>query len=134
MYRTSRTLRFGDCDPSGIAYFPAYLDLLVGVVEDFFATVAVSWPELIGRRRIGTPTARLEVDFIAPGRHGDVLDFTLAVRSVGRSSLELAATVQIADTTVWKARQVLVATSLDTHRSQPWPDEIRAAFERHLEV
>ncbi|MGH6805572.1 MAG: acyl-CoA thioesterase, partial [Ensifer adhaerens] len=31
MYRTKRPLRFGDCDPSGIAYFPSYLNILVGV-------------------------------------------------------------------------------------------------------
>jgi hypothetical protein len=28
-----RELRFGDCDPSGIAYFPSYLNILNGVVE-----------------------------------------------------------------------------------------------------
>ena len=38
-FRTQRPLRFGDCDPSGIAYFPAYFNLLVGVVEEFFASI-----------------------------------------------------------------------------------------------
>jgi 4-hydroxybenzoyl-CoA thioesterase len=35
--QTRRPLRFGDCDPSGIAYFPSYLDMLAGVLEELFA-------------------------------------------------------------------------------------------------
>lgn len=133
-FHTSRPLRFGDCDPSGIAYFPAYFDILVGVVEEFFESLGAAWPELIAGRRIGCPTARLEVDFRAPTVHGDRLDFALAVRSVGRSSLELATEVRVGDRLVWKARQVIVATSLDTHRSCAWPDDVRTALTRHLEV
>jgi 4-hydroxybenzoyl-CoA thioesterase len=33
-FETTRVLRFGDCDPAGIAYYPRYFDLLNGVVED----------------------------------------------------------------------------------------------------
>ncbi len=133
-FRTTRPLRFGDCDPSGIAYFPAYFDLLVGVVEEFFASLGAAWPTLIGERRIGTPTAKLEVGFVAPGFHGDRLDFTLRVTSVGRSSLDLATEVKAGERLLWQARQVLVATSLDTHRSRAWPDDIRAALTQHLET
>lgn len=35
-FESVRKLRFGQCDPSGIAYFPAYLDILVGITEDLF--------------------------------------------------------------------------------------------------
>ena len=42
-FRTSRPLRFGDCDPSGIAYFPSYLNILVGVLEEFFAEIGAPW-------------------------------------------------------------------------------------------
>ena len=133
-FRTARTLRFGDCDPSGIAYFPAYLDLLVGVTEEFFAALGSPWPTLVGERRIGTPTAKLEVGFRAPGFHGDRLDFTLRPTSLGRSSLELTVEVHAGDRLLWTARQVLVATSLETHRPCAWPDDVRAALTRHLEV
>jgi 4-hydroxybenzoyl-CoA thioesterase len=133
-FQTARTLRFGDCDPSGIAYFPAYFDILVGVVEEFFASLGAPWPTLIGKRRIGTPTAKLDVTFTAPAFHGDRLDFTVMVGAVGRSSLELATAVEVAGRRVWSARQVLVATSLETHRSCAWPDQIRSALVDHLEV
>ena len=132
-FRISRPLRFGDCDPSGIAYFPSYLNMLVGVLEEFFASVGAAWPHLNTERRIGTPTVRLDLTFAHPGFHGDMLDFELSVRGVGRSSLDLEHRVSSAGTLLWGASHRVVATSLETHRSTAWPDDIRAALESHLE-
>jgi 4-hydroxybenzoyl-CoA thioesterase len=133
-FRTSRPLRFGDCDPSGIAYFPSYLNILVGVVEEFFETIGAPWKAMIGESRIGTPTVRLDLAFVSPGFHGDVLDFTIAVRRVGRSSLDLYHHVSTEGRVLWTASQTLVATSLDTHKSTPWPQPLRAALEQNLEI
>lgn len=131
---TSRPLRFGDCDPSGIAYFPSYLDILVGVLEEFFAASGAPWKHLIDERRIGTPTVRLDVTFVHPGFHGDMLDFEVRVRRVGRSSLDLEHKVFSAGYLLWSARHSVVATSLETHKSQAWPDDLRATLETHLET
>jgi 4-hydroxybenzoyl-CoA thioesterase len=133
-FQTTRPLRFGDCDPSGIAYFPSYLDILVGVVEEFFAPLSAPWKTLFGERRIGTPTVRLDLTFVQPGLHGDMLEFTTEVRRVGRSSLDLEHQVSVAGKLLWTARQSLVATSLETHKSQPWPEDLRAALTNHLET
>jgi 4-hydroxybenzoyl-CoA thioesterase len=65
--------------------------------------------------------------------HGAILDFTITVRSIGRSSLDLGHAITSEGHHLWSAEQRLVATSLDTHRSCPWPDELRAALSRHLE-
>ena len=35
-FTTDRTLHFGDCDISGTAYYPAYLNILNGVIEEFW--------------------------------------------------------------------------------------------------
>lgn len=127
-YRTTRPLRFGDCDPSGIAYFPSYLDILCGVVEEFFGTLGFPWPSLVGEQRIGTPTVRLDLTFEYPGFHGDAMEFCVAVRAIGRTSLDLSHTVSAGGRTLWRAEQRLVATSLETHRPTPWPDGIRNAL------
>ncbi len=132
-FTTTRQLRFGDCDPSGIAYFPAYFNHLVGVVEEFFGSVGAPWPELFHGQRIGTPTVKLDVTFGAPGFHGDQLDWTLRVMHVGNSSLTLSHVIHRGTTELWRATQVLVATSLETHRSHPWPDAVRAALTRHVD-
>jgi 4-hydroxybenzoyl-CoA thioesterase len=132
-YTTIRPLRFGDCDPSGIAYFPSYLNILVGVVEEFFASIGTPWHELVAKQRIGTPTLKLDILFSHPGFHGDQLEFTLRVMALGRTSLELEHQIHSRGRLLWSARQKLVATSLDTHKSCPWPDDLRAALQAHLE-
>jgi 4-hydroxybenzoyl-CoA thioesterase len=126
-------LRFGDCDPSGIAYFPSYLNILVGVLEDYFASLGFPWKTLIEERCIGMPTVRLDVTFTRPGFQGDELEFTIAVRGIGRSSLDLEHEVSAAGKVLWTARQRVVATDLGIHQSLAWPDDIRAALNHHLE-
>jgi 4-hydroxybenzoyl-CoA thioesterase len=129
-----RELRFGDCDPSGIAYFPSYLNILNGVVEEFWASIGFAWPELITIRKIGTPTVHLACDFARPSRFGDLLSFGLGISKVGGSSLHLAHVISGADGMRWRARQILAATSLVDHHAIPWPDDVRAALVAHLQA
>jgi 4-hydroxybenzoyl-CoA thioesterase len=132
-FTTTRPLRFGDCDPSGIAYFPSYLNILVGVLEDYFVALGFPWKTMMADRRIGVPTVRLDLTFSAPGFQGDELEFEIAVRRIGRSSLDLEHRVSANGGLLWSANHRVVATSLDTNQSLAWPDDIRAALENHLE-
>ncbi|MCQ2003250.1 acyl-CoA thioesterase [Rhizobium sp. NRK18] len=134
MFQTTRYLKFGDCDPSGIAYFPSYLDHLVGVLEEFFATAGVPWPTLIQERRIGVPTVKLDLTFSKPGFHGDRLDFAVRLKRIGTSSMDLEHEVSANGALLWRADHRIVATSHDTHRACPWPDDIRSAFMPYLET
>lgn len=127
-FEATRVLRFGDCDPAGIAYYPRYFDLLNGVVEDWWISMGVPWKTLFGARRIGLPTVHFEVDFRAPAFLEDELRFTLSIKRIGGKSVDLDHVIQRGATTLWQCAQTLVATSLDTHRSIPWPDDLRAAL------
>ena len=128
MFSFERELRFGDCDPSGIAYFPSYLNILNGVVEEFWAAIGFPWPGLITVRKIGTPTVHLTCDFSRPSMFGDVLTFKLRIGRVGGSSLHLQHVISGADGMRWRAGQILAAASLVDHHAIPWPDDIRAAL------
>ena len=132
-YTTSRRLNFGDCDPSGIAYFPSYLNILVGVYEEFFEKLGFPWPELINERKIGLPTVTLDLTFKNPGFHGDLMDFTVKVVRIGNSSIDLEHEIRAGDRLLWVAKQSLVVTSHETHKALPWPDDMRAALTQHLE-
>jgi 4-hydroxybenzoyl-CoA thioesterase len=127
-FEATRVLRFGDCDPAGIAYFPRYFDLLNGVVEDWWGVLGHPWRILFGRRLIGLPTVRFEVDFRAPAFLEDELRFSLSVRRIGRKSVDLDHFVRRDGNVLWQASQILVVTSLETHRSIAWPDDLRAAL------
>ena len=125
----TRVVRFADCDPAGIVFFPQYLVMLNTLVEQWFDEgLRIPFAQYIGTRRTGLPTVRLEVDFSAISRHGDTLTQELAVEELGRSSLVLRSEFRGGDELRLRARQVLVCTSLDSHRSQALPDDVRAAL------
>jgi 4-hydroxybenzoyl-CoA thioesterase len=128
-FETTRTVRFADCDPAGIVFFPQYLVMLNTLAEEWFDQgLRIPYAGLIGARRTGLPTVRLEVDFTAISRHGDVLRQRLSVAKLGRSSLTLAVEFLGGDGLRLRARQVLVCTSLDSHRPMALPDDVRAAL------
>ena len=129
---TDRELRFGDCDISGTAYFPSYLNLLNGVNEEFWAHLGYPWHEIIWKERWGTPTVHLTCDFSIPSLFGQTLTFELRVVKVGRSSVTLEHDISCGHEKRWTSKQVLAASDLDKHTSIPWPDDVRAKLESYL--
>ncbi|MBC7282345.1 thioesterase family protein [Hoeflea sp.] len=125
-FTTTRMLHFGDCDISGTAYYPSYLNLLNGVNEEFWSWIGFPWHEIIWKERWGTPTVHLTCDFSKPSFFGDTLTFELTVTKVGRSSMTVEHTVLCDGEKRWTSKQVLAASQLDEHTSIPWPDAVRA--------
>jgi 4-hydroxybenzoyl-CoA thioesterase len=132
-FETKRTLRFGDCDPAGIAYFPNYFHILNGVIEEWWTELGFPWRDLFTTRRIGLPTVQLDTQFLAPSFMADVLIFRLEITKLGSRSMTLRHTVSRDETLLWQATQVVVATSLDTHKSIVWPDDVLAALQSFQE-
>jgi 4-hydroxybenzoyl-CoA thioesterase len=128
-FQTQRTVRFADCDPAGIVFFPQYMVMLNTLVEEWFDDgLRIPYAGLIGERRTGLPTVRLEVDFTAVSRHGEVLTQRVGVARLGRSSLHVQHEFLGGSELRLRARQVLVCTSLLTHKPQPLPDDVRDAL------
>lgn len=129
-------IRFAHCDPAGIVFYPQVLVLFNALVEDWVSEgLGISYSALIGERRIGLPTVRLEVDFRAVSRMGETLGFALEVERLGGRSLTLALQVlgpagpDGAPVLRVGARQVLVSTDLDSHRAIALPADLRRAVE-----
>ena len=136
-FTATRTVRFADCDPAGIVFYPQYMVMLNTLVEQWFDEgLAIPYAQLIGERRMGLPMVRLEADFTAVSRHGERLMQSLAIEKLGRSSLSLKFEFHGGDKSCpelrLKARQVLVCTSLLTHKPQALPDDVRAALLPYL--
>jgi 4-hydroxybenzoyl-CoA thioesterase len=99
-------LRFSDCDPAGIAYYPRYLALCDGVIEQWTEeVVGISRLKLHFELEWGLPTVFLQADFTAPSRLGDQLDFTLGVAELGRSSIGLVMDVKASVASVSPTRR-----------------------------
>jgi 4-hydroxybenzoyl-CoA thioesterase len=131
-FRRPYRIRFSDCDPAGIVFYPQYFVMLNDLVEAWFDEgLGIPYKSVILERRIGLPSVRLEVDFSAVSRMGDDVELALAPERVGRASLTLAHTIAGKDGERRMAmRQVLVATSLETHRAIELPPDVRAAIAR----
>ena len=125
IFKTDRTLRFGDCDISGTAYFPAYLDILNGVNEEFWAHLGYPWHDIIWKDRWGTPTVHLSCDFSKPSFFGETLSFELGVLRAGRSSVTVRHRISCGPEIRWSSTQVLAASDLDKHISISWPYEVK---------
>ncbi len=102
--------------------------MLNGVVEDWWGTMGLPWKTLFGERRIGLPTVRFEARLPRAGAARRRSALHTRVKRIGNKSVDLEHTVHRGTTLLWQAAQVLVATSLDTHQSMAWPDDLRAAL------
>jgi 4-hydroxybenzoyl-CoA thioesterase len=132
-FRVERTIRFSDCDPAGIVFYPQYFVMFNGLMEDWVdGPLGIGFADLVARRRIGLPTVRLEADFAAVSRFGDAVVLSLEVERLGGKSITLALRCEAAGTGELRmaVRQVVVTTSLADHRAIAIPDDLRAAIER----
>ena len=125
-------IHFSECDPAGIVFFPQYFVLFNDLIEAWIdELLPEGYHGLIGARRVGMPTVHLDVDFKAVSKMGEDVRLTLDVERIGHKSLALARTCVGMDGEVrMAARQTVVTTSLDTHRSIAIPDDLRAAIGR----
>src|SRR3954469_11359392 len=134
-FNTRIAVRFGDCDPAGLVYYPTILHYLHIAMEEFFRErCGVEYHRLMADERIGFPTVNTQTDFFIPLVYGDEADIEVKVLKVGNSSLTLGYKVRRAsDATVCaSARNVHVAMDLDTRQSQPIPSKYRSRLEAEL--
>lgn len=131
VFERQELVRFGHCDPAGIVFYPRYFEMLNALIEDWFTQgLGVDYAQLLGPRRVGLPTVQLNAEFLRISRMGDVLRQTIAIEKLGRSSLTLRVVFEGADGPRARFAPVLVCTSLQTHKAQPFPDDLRAALAR----
>ena len=135
LFARERLIRFSDCDPAAIVFYPQYFIMFNGLVEDWFNEgLQVGYQRTLITRRIGLPTVRLEADFKAVSKMGDRVTLALNVERLGSRSLTLqAACTGLSDGVLRMGmRQVLVFTSLDTHQAIEIPDDIHAAISHSM--
>jgi 4-hydroxybenzoyl-CoA thioesterase len=109
--------------------------------------LGVDFSQLLGPRRVGLPTVHLATDFRRVSHMGDTLIQRIAITRLGRSSLGLTVHFEGEGDDEGRApessephpgprvvfQQVLVCTSLDTHRPQAFPEDLRAALQAALD-
>lgn len=128
IYRRSIPIEFNHCDPAGIVFYPRYFEMTNSVVENFFRE-ALDYPfARLMAEGMGVPTVRVEMEFRAPSRLGEVLEWTLQVRRIGRSSARLRIAAHGDGSLRLQGEITLVFASLQGG-AQPWPDPIGSRLE-----
>jgi len=135
-FTTRIKVRFGDCDPAGLVYYPALLHYCHAAMEEFFAArCGMSYAGLIAARRLGFPTVNVRAEFFSPLVYGDEAEVEVFVSRVGGSSavfeyrLRRASSIELCAS----ATLVQVAMNLDEKRAVPVPEDLRRAFEQSAE-
>lgn len=119
-------VRFSHCDPAGIVFYPQYFIMFNGLVEDWFNQgLGVNYARYITEHRLGFPIVKLECDFVAPSKIGEVITLGLRLERLGKSSMEIAVDCRYAQEERLRAKFVLVAMNLDRQRAQPLPEDLR---------
>jgi len=128
-------VRFDEVDYARVVYFPNLFDYCHRVFEDFFgAEVGVPYAQMLCRRGVGFPTVNARADFRSPFRFGDDCRVVMEALELGNSSIRTRYRLHAAASEIVSAELELVAVSISMDRFQPvdTPDDVRAAFARHL--
>lgn len=136
-FERMRDIRFSDCDPAGIVFYPQYFVMFNGLVEEWINDeLRIGYRRLLIDERVGLPTVRLEADFKAISRFGDRVRLSLEVERLGSRSLILnLRCLGLSDEDVrMSIRQVIVTTSLATHKAIDVPAELRTAIARFAKI
>ena len=133
VFRRTRVVRFGQCDPAGIVYYPRYTEIGHELLEEWFReALGVDFHTLHEVWGQGFPTAALELDFLRPSRYGETLDCALWVTHLGESSLRLVLEFRCAGEVRVRIRQRLVNVDYQTLRPGPMAPALRIQFARFL--
>ena len=132
-FARERLIRFSHCDPAGIVYFVNFVDMVGGVVEDWFRdAVGLPFQEMHLERRIGFPIVNTGCEFFKPAHLGDTLRLELAIAKLGRSSIDFEVRGSVGGEQKFRARHKVALVSLDTWRALPIPEDMRAKMEPYV--
>lgn len=130
-FSTLITVRFGDCDPAGLVYYPVLFHYCHAAMEEFFAArCGVAYERLMAEERVGFPTVNARAEFFAPLVYGDVAEVEVFVSRVGGRSATFEYRIRRASDRLLCASATLVQASmnLDSRRAVPVPEHLRRAF------
>lgn len=126
-------VRFADCDPAGIVFFPRFLEMVNDLTEDWFERgLQMPFSEFHLERGYGVPVVNTKVDFLKACRLGERLSLELGIESLGGSSVVLAIRGSVDGEERLRLRHKVVIVSLEARRAVAIPKELRERMERFL--
>ncbi len=128
-------VRFQHTDAAGIVFYPRFLEMLNGLVEDWFEE-ALHLPFKALHQTAGVPTVDLQVQFKKAARLGDLLTKKLWVITIGNSSVVYGFCFMNTNEICIQGQATLVFVKYTEDKSaifsQHWTAELKSGMELYL--
>ena len=134
-------VRWGDVDAAGIIFYGSYIRFFEIAETELFRAVGLPYGKVFEELNIWLPRVHLECDFHRAAQMDDLLEVSVYVARIGKSSLRLNFEVrkkteagQFEEKLVATAHFVLVSTDRANLKPLPVPDALRRALEPFNEM
>lgn len=131
LYTSEHRIRFSECDPAGIVFYPQYFVLFNDLLEQWVdSLLPEGFHGVIAQRKVGMPTVSLQADFRSISQMGDDVVLSIGVKKLGSRSIQLQLQCIGKDGILrMEVQQVIVTTSLVTHQAIEIPEDLRTAMQ-----
>lgn len=134
LYTSEHRIRFSECDPAGIVFYPQYFIMFNDLLEQWIdSMVPEGFSSVIAQKKVGMPTVNLQADFRSISKMGDDVVLSIGVKKIGSRSLQLRLQCVGKDGVLrMEVQQVIVTTSLVTHQAIEIPEFLRDPMQAYL--
>ena len=133
-------VRWGDVDAAGIIVEGSYIRFFEIAETELFRAVGLPYGKIFEELNIWLPRVHLECDFHRAAQMDDLLEVSVYVARIGKSSLRLNFEVrkrneagEIEEKLMATAHFVLVSTDREDLKPLPVPEDLRRALEPYLQ-
>lgn len=134
-------VRWGDVDAAGIIFYGSYIRFFEIAETELFRAIGLPYGKIFEELNIWLPRVHLECDFHRAAQMDDLLEVSVYVARIGKSSLRLNFEVrkrneagEIEEKRMATAHFVLVSTDRENLKPLPVPDLLRRGLEPYLSV
>ena len=127
------TIRFGDCDPAGIVFFPNFLKWMDEASLAFFMAQGVPPWRVLEKQRgiVGTPLLEIQTKFVKSATYGETIEVHTTVEEWNAKTFRHRHVVKRGDDLICEGTELRVfvqrdAENRDRLRSIPIPEDIKA--------
>lgn len=120
-------VRWGDVDAASIIFYGAYIRFFEFAETELFRAVGLPYSVMFDELDVWLPRVHLECDFRHAAKLDDLLEVSVWVGHIGKSSLRLNFAVRRKgeDMLIAEAHFILVAVRRDTFETVPVPEELK---------
>lgn len=131
-FTVRRNIRFADSDPAGIVFYAEFFRMFNDLFEDWLIErLGIDFARQFQVEQRMFPLVHVEVDFKESRRMGQIIDLSLILKGLGRSSISYDIVGHDGALEILRGSFVTVVASKDTMSTIEIPPDIRAAMEEY---